>query len=65
MFKDFELPFVPTVVVGFVLLMAVVASLSDVRFYHDCGCRFDGAPVCHACTGSLSDPLKVSSVHQP
>ena len=48
-FQDFELPFVPTLVVGFVLLTLVVVSLADVRFYYDCGCRFDGSPVCHPC----------------
>lgn len=31
MFKDFELPFVPTLVVGFVVLLFAVSVISDIQ----------------------------------
>jgi hypothetical protein len=56
--REIELPFVPAFVGGWVLVVAVVAALADVRFYHDCGCRFDGTPVCCQCSGGITDDLR-------
>jgi hypothetical protein len=56
--REIELPFVPTVIVGAVLLVASVVALADVRFYYDCGCRFDGTPVCCQCSGGITDDLR-------
>jgi hypothetical protein len=55
LFQELELPFVPTLVVGFVLLVMVVAVMIDIRFFHDCGCAYKGAPVCavHDITASI------------
>ena len=61
-FRDWEPPFVPTVFAGFFLLLFAVAALSNlppVKFFHPCGCRFYGAPVCHDCEGILSDDLSL------